>query len=68
MSYSISIYGHGAPSAVARDAFETAVRTIRAANDKDATGPTGSLSANDADGTSVSLNAADVADEPEPAS
>lgn len=66
MSYSISLYGHGVPAETAKTVFETAVRTLRAATEEGGGPPGGSIFANDGDGGSISLGAADVADaEPE---
>jgi hypothetical protein len=64
MTYSISISGHGTPSDTVKGAFETAVRTIRSAAEEGTSGPGGSCSANDPDGTSVYVQASDVPDEP----
>lgn len=63
MSYSISIYGHGAPKADVERVFATAVRELRKATPEGQSQPGGSASGSDLEGGSISINATDVTDE-----
>jgi hypothetical protein len=67
MSYSISLYGHGASVEDVTEVFETAVRALRAATPEANLPISGSASGSGGDGTSFSLSATDVADEPDSA-